>query len=431
MTSTTLITGASLLDLDQGGWITGQQVLVQDRIIAAIAPDFPAREDIFTVDAGGKYLIPGLIEMHGHFYGRAGNVMRSQHYGYCPLYLSGGITSVRTPGEYEPWVTWQWKKDIELGRAIGPRIISGGSYFDPPQTIVKWFETAMDEDDLRMQFAERRGISDFYKVYSSMPPEWIRLICDLAHAEGKQVYGHLGMSSALQAISAGIDGLEHGFFTMSDFYSHPKPTVDSDSLMRLDMKGDQVKRVVAAIVEHDIAITPTVITFTLEGSAYTQWLDEIDAWQYLAPEALELNRKRREDWDAPSESLSRQKPLIEKQLEFIYLLHQAGTRLFCGTDPSYPMILPGAALVREAEMMSQAGLSNADLMRALTINAARELGLDAVTGSITPGTQADLVLLDADPLQSISNLNTVNTVWKAGQPYQPETLRGMATGKLA
>ncbi len=430
MSTSTLITGASILDVENGLWLQGHNLLINGKLITAIVPDLTANEEVTRMDASGKFLIPGLIEMHGHFYGRATQVMRSQHNAYCPLYLSGGITTVRTPGEFQPWLTWQWKKDIAAGREIGPRIISGGSYFDTPDAIVRWFEPAADLDVLRQQYRERRYISDFYKVYSSMPAEWIKVVCDLAHEEGKKVYGHLGQCSAADAILAGINGLEHGYFTMSDFFDQPQPGIDFEALMRLDMASDRVKRVVDLIVTHDVAITPTVITFTLEGVAYTRWLDEINAWQYLNPEGLAANRKRREEWDTPSESLTRQQPLIEKQLEFIRLLHAAGARLFCGTDPSYPMILPGVALSREAELMSQAGLGNADLMRALTINAARELGLNDITGSLTPGKQADMVLLDADPLQSIGNLKTVTHVWQAGRHYDPDDLRQMAIGQL-
>lgn len=425
------INHVNVLDIREGVWLTDHTVLIENDQISRVEP-MPAETLTADhhVDGYGQFLIPGLIEMHGHFYGRAVKVMASQHAGYCPLYLSGGVTTVRTPGEFEPELTWQWKRDIEAGTRVGPRIISGGSYFERTPSIVFWFKPSASLEEIRAVFPERSAYSDFYKVYSNMPPGWVKVVCDLGHADGKKVYGHLGMCPTIDAIEAGLDGVEHGFFTVAEFYKQPSPTIDEESLLMLDTESDLVKRVIDTIVSHQTTITPTNMTFTLLGKDYTNWLEEHGAFRYLSPEGAESHKARRVEWDSSDEKIETQKRLLEKQFRYVNKLHRAGARLFCGTDPSYPMILPGAALHVEARLMQACGLSNIELMRSLTIAAANELNIGALTGAIEPGKQADLVLLDGDPLADIAALEKVQTVWKGGRQFDPKQLEQTAVGQI-
>ena len=357
--------------------------------------------------------------------------MRSQHKGYCPLYLAGGITTVRTPGEFDPGETFAWKTSNESGQTIGPRIMTGGWYFDKPPSIVGWFEPSGSIKAIQACFDERDKVSDFFKVYSSMPADWIKEVCRLGHTKGKKVYGHLGMSSTIEAIEAGLDGIEHGFFTIQEFHSKPTPKVDMEGLEMLDMDSDIVKRVEDVILEHDTAVTPTMITFMLHGSVYTDWIEAHNAWQYLGPEALKKQREQRKVFDGDQKAINQQERLMEKQRRFVGDLYRRGARIFCGTDPAYPLILPGPALVWEAANLVECGMPAAAVLRALSIQAAEELGLDASIGSITEGKTADLVLVEKDPLLDIHNLDSARLVWKSGRMYKSADLRNSAVGKIS
>ncbi|MEM5773380.1 MAG: amidohydrolase family protein, partial [Anaerolineaceae bacterium] len=395
MPASLLIQDVNLLSTGCDGWYRNTSVLIRNGLIEEINPDETGLEVEVTRVAGqGGYLLPGMIEMHGHFYGRANIDMRSQHAGYCPLFLAGGVTTVRTPGEFEPDLTYAWKHTNESGQTIGPRIMTGGWYFDRSPSIIKWFQPSASLDEVRACFDERDRVSDFFKVYSSMPTEWIGEVCRLGHARGKKVYGHLGMSTTVGAIEAGLDGIEHGFFTIQEFHSKPSPMIDMDGLDDLDMGADIVRRVQDVIVGHGTAVTPTLLTFMLNGPDYTRWLGEMDAWRYLDPGALQKQRELRQTWDSDQKAIDQQERLIEKQRRFVGDLYRQGARIFCGTDPSYPMILPGKGLVREAANLVDCGLPEPAVLRALTIEAARELGIDSITGSVEKGKQADLVLLD-------------------------------------
>jgi len=432
MAASTLIQNVNLLSSTCDSWIPNAAVLITDDLIAVIdAEETTLKPDVVTIDGNGRYLMPGLIEMHGHFYGRASDEMRSQYAGYCPLYLAGGITTVRTPGEFDPVATYDWKQSIENGERIGPRIMTGGWYFDKAPTIVKWFKPSQSLEDIQDCFDDRDKYSDFFKVYSNMPADWIKVVCQLGHAKGKKVYGHLGMSPTIDAIEAGLDGIEHGFYTIQEFTSKPSPSVIMDGLESLDMNSDIVRRVQDVILQHNTAVTPTLITFMLNGSHYTNWLNRIDAWRFLNEGAYQKNIERRKGWDSDQKAIDQQERLIEKQRTFVGDLYRQGTRIFCGTDPSYPMILPGKATVFEAANLVDCGLPVEAVLRALTIEAAKELSIDSLTGSISLGKQADLVLLDKNPLDDIHNLDSARLVWKAGRMYEPETLRKSAVEQIA
>jgi imidazolonepropionase-like amidohydrolase len=431
MSTSMRINNVNILSPGCDRWIPNSSILIRDGLIAAIDPDAASLDpDGVTVQGEGQYLLPGLIEMHGHFYGRANVDMRSQHKGYCPLYLSGGITTVRTPGEFEPEVTYAWKQAIARGEVVGPRIVTGGWYFDRPPGIVRWFRPVESIEAIRACFDERDQVSDFFKVYSSMPADWVREVCRLGHAKGKKVYGHLGMCPTVAAIEAGLDGVEHGIFTIQEFYAGPSPSTDREALDQLDMDAEVVRRVQDAIIAHRTAVTPTMTTFMLSGPRFTDWLDRIDAWRYLSPEARQYQHERREAWDSDLQAVDQQERLIEKQRRFVGDLYRRGGRIFCGTDPSYPMILPGQALHWEAANLVDCGLPAAAVLRALTIAAAEELSLDDQIGSIAMGKQADLVLVARDPLADIDNLGSTRLVWKAGRMHNPEDLRASAAGQI-
>ena len=432
MTISYLITNIHLSSSSFDGWKPNSSVLIRGGLIDKINPESTDLDpDVIRIEGNEQYLLPGLIEMHGHFYGRANVEMRSQHKGYCPLYLAGGITTVRTPGEFEPEVTFAWKQSIERGQTVGPRIMTGGWYFDQAPSIIRWFKPSESIEAIRDCFEDRDKISDFFKVYSSMPTDWIGEVCRLGHAKGKKVYGHLGLSTTIGAIEAGLDGVEHGFFTIQEFHSKASPSVDSEGLESLDMNSSIVRQVENVIVQHRTAVTPTMITFMLNGSAYTDWLDRIDAWKYLAPEAVTKQLEIRKAWDEDQKSIDQQERLMDKQRKFVGDLYRQGARIFCGTDPSYPMILPGKAIVYEAANLVDCGIPNSVVLRALTQEAADELLIGEVTGSISEGKQADLVLLEQDPLSDINNLETVRLVWKSGRMHDPEDLRRSAIGQIA
>jgi len=421
--------GGSLIS--SGKLMENVTVLMENGVISSVEAGAVCPEGFEKHDITGKYISAGLIEMHGHFYGRATAEMKSQYTAYCPLYLSGGITTVRTPGEFQPDLTWDIKARIEKGEIIGPSIFSGSNYFDKEPSIVGWMEPSTTEQEIRDKYEIWKNKTDLIKVYSNTPPEWIKILADLAHADGLKVYGHLGTSGAAEAIKAGIDGLEHGFYTMSEFYDQAFSKVRSLALKDFDPDSQAATDVINLIIENDVAITPTTITFILSGKDYTDRLDKDNLWKYLSDDALIHHKARRAEMDSDTENVDLEKILLEKQLRFVNRIYDAGGRIFCGTDPSYPLITPGYAISWEAELLSRCRLSNAYIMEALTIEAAKEIGLQNTIGSLEKGKKADIAVFNKNPLEDIKNLADVFTVYKHGISYDPAALRESAIGKMA
>lgn len=424
------IYGGTIID-GLGGKKENMTVLIKEGKVEDLVDGKVCPEGYDYFSAEGKYIMPGMIEMHGHFYGRSSKPMRSQHKGYCPLYLAGGITTVRTPGEFEPDITIKWKNDIEKFKAIGPRIVSAGSYFDRNPSVVSWIEGSNSIDEIKDKYIHWKDKIDFVKVYSNMPGEWIKVLSELAHADGYKVYGHLGMSTATDSILAGINGLEHGIFTMTEF-RHLNVKVDEDLLFDFDPFGEQATNLIKLIVDKDIALIPTTITFNINSLKFKENIKKYNLWQYLSDEGKENHRSIIDKTNKNNSADDKKKgqALIDKQYAFINRAYQAGARIFCGTDPSYPLLTPGYAIVWEAEHMSLSGINNEDIIKSLTSEAARELNLFNEIGSIEVGKAADIVILDKNPIKHISNLSSVTSVFKSGILFDPKELRKSAIGSL-
>lgn len=423
------IAGAQVFD-GKSDTLQAATVLLADDRIEAVITGSTIPNGYEVIDATGKYLIPGLIDMHGHFFGRATATMTVQHAGYFPLFVAGGVTTVRTPAEFAPTVTWDLRKRIEVGELFGPRIRSASHYFDRVPSIVDWIPASRSHEEIRRQYARWRGELDFVKVYSNIDLTDLAWLASAAHADGIKVAGHLGRVTAGQAISAGINVLEHGIYTLSEFYEQPGPRIDRNALMGFDPDSPAVTELIGQIVDHDVAVVPTTITFQLQQPEYGERLERLDLWRFLSADAQINHRAKRAAWEEDVEGIRIERILQEKQYAFIERLHKAGGRVFVGTDPSYVLITPGYAIVWEAENLSRSAIPNGAILRALTSAAAKELGIDHLTGSIEAGKSADLVLLAANPLERIGNLASVERVFSRGGEYDPAALRLLATGAI-
>lgn len=421
----TALTGATIIN-GKGEIMRGNVLLMVDGKIAGVVSEVP--EGFEAVDFSGKYITPGLIEMHGHFYGRSNFSMASQHRGYMPLYLAGGITTVRTPGEFRPFVSRRLKDEVDKELAVGPRIMTAGEYIDHFPSIVRWIHGVDSAEDAVQRFKDQKDDIDFVKVYSSMPAEWIKAVCDAAHAEGFKVYGHLGASTTEDAILAGINGVEHGIYTMTEFAEIGEN--GRETRVNFDPYGDKASGVIDLIIKHDVAITPTTSTFVLSLPEFTTRINDLGLWKYYSPEAAKKLSENRVKMESDPNEVRDERIMLEKQYQFIERIYKAGGRVFCGTDPSYVLLTPGYAIVWEAQYLRGCGMTAKDIMAALTGKAALELGISNITGDIRPGLDADLAVFDRNPLENVDNLYSINKVLKRGVMYDSAELRKSAEGSI-
>lgn len=420
------ITGARVLD-GLGGVYENQTVLIEGDKIAAVGQGISVPSDAVEIDAKGMTVMPGLFDMHGHMYARGGKAITMQIPAYPLLYLAGGITSVRAPGELDPEAAVQLREDQACGRIDGPRVYTAGPYFDHAPSSISWIKGTDDPEQALAMFERWRDRIDVVKVYSRIQEEQFKVLEKAAHAAGLPVIGHLGSLTAKKAIELGINGLEHGLFQMSEFrpvdmgYGHVET---------LDMECLELRRLIDSIVKNKVVICPTIVVFqySMEPDfrpAVENWLD------YLTPEA----RATREGMASRPEMTDDQRATLEramdKQFRFTKMVHEAGGLVVPGTDPVGPALTPGWGLHRELENFVRAGLTPLEAIRAATYDSARALGVDRERGSISAGKLADLVIVEGDPSREIRDVARTRKVVLGGKIYDPADLRKRALGQIA
>lgn len=408
---------------------SGQSLLIDDGVIVAVGEDVATPEGATVVDLKGRTVLPGLIDMHGHFYANVGSRMQTQGEAYPRLYLAGGVTTVFSPGELEPADIEALQVRIAAGEELGPRILSAGPYFDGDPSDILWIEGSESTDAVVEKYDAWKDRIDAVKAYTSIGEEQLAELILRASSDGKFVTGHLESVSGTRAIEMGIDGIEHGLLSFSEFGA-PEGDV-WEHLCRLstvDVSSDSVQSVIRSLADRKVYVTPTLVTLQSglpEFEAVTpNWRD------FTSPGAARVA----EAWAANGFPSQREaecmRTLIDKQVQFTQALHEAGGVIVAGTDPVLPNLIPGYGLHRELENLVAAGLTPLEAIEAATIVSAEILGVAGVTGSIEPGKEADLYVVDGDPTKDIGVIGLGVLVVRGGRVHSPGELRESVRGLI-
>jgi imidazolonepropionase-like amidohydrolase len=404
----------------------GWTVLIRDSLIAAAGPDVEVPGGAEVQDISGKTVVPGLIDMHGHMYA----LRENQFIAYPSLYLAGGVTTVFSPGDFDPQGMTALRDRVAQGAVVGPRILTAGPYFDTYPSAVPWIGGVSTLEEARALFTAWRDRIDAVKVYSSATEELIGFIIEQAHAAGLKVTGHLGgPTTTLRAIELGIDGLEHGIFAVAEIGDVPQYGPVNErycSLAEVDLDGPAVESLIGAIVEEGVWVTPTIVT--MAGIHPDFRPPTPDAMDYLSDDF----RSRMEAMpaylnDVGAACLDR---ALELQLEFVRRVHERDGLVVTGTDPVSPVLTPGYALHAEMAYLVEAGLTPLEAISAATRNGAMALGLLNEIGVIQPGHRADLVIVEGEPATDIAAIGNTVAVFKDGIRFDPQALRHAVMGMI-
>jgi hypothetical protein len=397
----------------------GQSVLVRGSRIAAIGPaaSFATPEGARVIDGTGQYLIPGLIDVHMHmtemlrFAGLTGEEV-------LPTYLQYGVTTVRSTGDLpDRQQALRLAADAAQGRY--PRLFTGSPLIDgDPAYHPSYSQVITDVADVR-PFVSRMKAHDIdtLKLYIGVSREIGQRVIAEGHAQGMQVVGHLRKYTAMEASADGIDVVEH-IVSLAD----PVSTVPGDRFS-FDPHSAMSQRLIETLVRHGTAVDPTltVVWGTLlfaDDPAASEQADHA-----RVPESM------RALWRAENVARSarvgavpmerRRKTFADYQT-FVGMLKRAGVPVLVGSDAPNVHIAPGASLHREMEFLAGSGMSAGEVLAAATLGNARALHAEDWIGTVEPGRDADLVLLDADPLMDISNTRRISSVVRAGVAMQSE-----------
>lgn len=367
------------------------------------------------IDGTGKTLIPGLIGMHNHtFY--TTSQRRIQLDVTAPLlYLASGVTTIRTTGSYAPYSELELKRAINNRERIGPRMFVTGPYITGGEGYTYMTRLDGPEDARRVvRYWAEEGV-DWFKAYNLITREELAAAADEAHKMGIKITGHLCSVSFREAVAAGIDNLEHGFFTNTD-YDEDKPLDECpsdfrESLLSIDMNGEQVQTTFREMNAAGVGMTSTLAVYELYVPNRPPLEQRVlDA---MSPEVQKEYLQTRSN--IADENSQLWKDLWVQALKFEKAFVEAGGLLASGVDPTgYGGALPGYGDQRNYELLHEAGFSTSEVVQIMSLNGARVLGIDTETGSIEAGKHADLVLIDGDLASDPALIRNVEIVFRDG-----------------
>ncbi len=367
-----------------------------------------------VIDCKGKFLMPGLWDMHAHYAKEEG----------VP-YLAGGVTHIRDMGNEKILLTY--KRQIADNLLLGPDISYLSGFIDkedpfqgPTGTIVKSLDEALKAIDDYHRFGYQQ-----IKIYSAIKPEWVAPMAARAHSYGMRVAGHIpAFMTATQAINAGYNEITHMNFIFLNFMGD---TVDTRGPARfslvglnggsLNLKSKEVQDLITLMKQKNIALDPTMNVWdemfnTFKGDT-SHVLAPIVNWlpAQMLPGII-TEAPYANEHDAPVYHTS-----FNNMLNMLKLLYDNGIRIVAGTDGE-----EAKALHHELELYVQAGISANEVLKIATYNAALDCNLQDKYGEIKAGRDADLILIDGNPAKNISDIRRVELVIKNNKEYRPKEL---------
>ena len=412
-TGTFAFIGATVIDGTGKAAIPNATVVTSGGKIVAVGPGSSVKipKDAQRIDVAGKYIIPGLWDMHAHY----------EQVEWGPIYLAAGVTTVRDVGNEFDFIT-QVRNAVNSGKALGPHMLLAGIVDgDGPYAI--GINRVNNAADAQMWVTKYHDANfQQIKIYSSVKPDNVKAICADAHKFGMTVTGHIpnGMN-AYEGVDDGMDMINHIHY-ITDLLM-PKD-VDMKKLSRperlkvmasIDVNSEEGKKAVAFFAEHHTVIDPTVSLYEMQFRPADEPATKTEPG--IARVAPEL-REALTSGGMPPEAAPIGQQIFQRMLAVIGALHKAGVPIVAGTDQN----VPGFSVYREIELYHEAGFTPMEALQAATIVPARAMKVDADSGSVEVGKRADLDVLDANPLDDIHNVRTVRQVLANGVLYNPAPL---------
>jgi imidazolonepropionase-like amidohydrolase len=433
----------SVVDVRAGTVRPDQDVTIRDGRIASVRPAANRDEPgIRSIDASGKFLIPGLADMHVHWYDER----------YIGLFVANGVTSVR-----QMWggpTHLEWRTRIESGQLLGPRFSVASPIVDGPNPVWPGSIVAADADAASAIVGRMKGAGfDFVKVYSRLPRDAYFAIAKAAKANGIPYAGHVPNAiSALEASDAGQLSIEHQTGILLAV-SKDEERLRAESV-RLFTGGEANQGIdpgrrpslralsEALLSTYDPAKASVLFArFARNGTWMSPTLTVLRAMSSLDDPRFTADARTRfmpkqivDSWNPAKDPRNATKTaddyaldrrVYRRQLEIVAAMNKAGVPIVAGTDVLNPFVFPGFSLHDELGLLVEAGLTPAEALRTATVNAATYLGTGKTSGTIEEGKTADLVLLDANPLDDIANTRRIAAVAARGRLLERAEIDGI------
>jgi len=420
-----------------------QTVVIVGGRIAAIGPAARTKFDrsAHVIDAHGKFLIPGLWDMHVHLAGVSADPSWSKDV-LLPLLLANGITGVRDMGG-DLDALLSWKRDIESGTLLAPHIIASGPWLAGrgKKTPEQYPVANAEEARAAVRDLKQRG-ADFIKVISMPLREAFFAVAEEARKQNISFVGHLPFEiSAAEASNAGMRSIEHFLYSGFALSFSSKEEELRKRLVEAERTGDsaaweaiaheadltysteKAATLFQTLKKNGTWVTPTIASLDITSHP--------DAWKLDDPNLDFVPPSLAKDWRTSfdDDRMKKRAAWLGRQAvndwKLAGELHGGGIPLLVGSDSLDPFVFPGDSLHRELAELVRAGFTPLEAIHAATRGAAQFLGRERDFGTIETGKTADLVLLDANPLENIANSRKILAVIRNGNYLDRAALDAM------
>ena len=400
-----------VLPMDSAELLSNQRVLVQGDRIVAVAPaaELAIPEGAKVIDGRGRYLLPGLAEMHGHvppmvdFSGMPARYLDD----VLKLYLAGGVTTVRGMLGHEHQL--RLKDDIASGKRLGPTLYLAGPSFNQ--------HTVTSPEQARERVRQHKSEGwDLLKIHPGLSLAQYQAIAAEAKQQGIDFAGHVpaavGVEQAIQLGSRTIDHLDGYMAALGGF---------DRELSQDDMAG-----LVALTKAHGVAVVPTQALWeTIIGAADREALESFDELKYMPARVLSGWRRYLDSASGAYYTGETAAIHAANRQRLVSALYQAGVTILMGTDAPQLYSVPGLSLRRELPLMAAAGMSHFDILRSGTVLVGEYFADQDTFGLVKAGHRADLLLVDSNPLDDLSGLYHPAGVMVRGQWLSRQALDAM------
>lgn len=405
----TVITNVNVLSMESERILNSYTIMIKGNKIFKISPNINIPKEATIIDGTGKYVIPGLIDMHVHI--DSTNLIH---------YIANGITTIRNLNGDESHL--KLRKQIIQGDVLGPRIFTTGPLITTPETRWKIKAVPQSEEDARKLVREQKQDGfDFIKVYDGISNVVYKAIIDEANNQKIPVVGHIPKEVNLAEVVNGLKSIEHMEQIVYSFFGFQYDKTKIPNLINL-------------FKNKNIYVCPTLAVqeiFMLNSKGeFAKMLDNdemiyvdkdiMDWWKYFSNPNNSNNH---------GGYISRSQEFYQFQLLLTYELFKAGVPLIAGTDSPNPGMVHGFSLHEELRNLVKAGLSPFEALKTATINASNFLGKGNQFGTIKEGMVADLVLLNENPFKDINNVKKQYGIFVNGRWYTKNKLEKLLNEK--
>ena len=457
-----LLRGVTVVDTRDGALTSDVEVFMDAGRIVSVGPDSGIAPDasVQVVDGHGRFVVPGYLDMHAHALGP------EDPSGSLTLMLANGITGFRQMNGSPALLAQRRAGTLPIGR-LAPQLLA------MPGSVLTPLNAGSPEEALATIREQKADGADFIKVAITSGPVFIAALGE-ARRQGIPILGHVPRDISVTAASeGGMRSIEHlgpdeGLLVacssdeaglrdeiaklpvirgppvkvpfldklMASHFNprviNPIAEVDAAEVARMQHALDtyseeKCRQVAAGFVAHETWQVPTLIRL--------RTTEMCDAPEYRSdPNLRFVSPGTVHSWTEVTETFAKHhspgakqtlRDLYPRQLALVKLLDQAGVKMMTGTDLGGGWVIPGFSLHQEFDELEKAGLAPLEVLQMTTLNGAEFLGRTSTMGRVAPGVNADLVLLDADPIQSVQNLHRIGGVVRAGFYYSNADLEAL------